>query len=108
MNLKNHFYLRIFSFFFIFLSSFFDLICCDFKQEVPYSPYLNYGTKRIKPGIEIENEVIKNKVEVLGAILKKHVQKLRKVRSYSMYCIYILSRTKYFMQCIYCRTYIIT
>lgn len=44
------------------------------------SPFLNYGQKKIKPGPEIENEIIKSKVEVLGEILKRHVHALRQVR----------------------------
>ncbi|KAK4305073.1 hypothetical protein Pmani_023017 [Petrolisthes manimaculis] len=48
--------------------------------EIPsHSPFLNYGQKKIKPGPEIENEIVKSKVEVLGEILKRHVQGLRQV-----------------------------
>ena len=58
-----------------------EKVQCDGRQhEIPYSPFLNYGTKRLKPGIEILNEVHKNKIELLGELLKKHVQRLRKVR----------------------------
>ncbi|CAL4065422.1 unnamed protein product, partial [Meganyctiphanes norvegica] len=51
----------------------------NYKTERPdYKQWLNYGTKRQKPtGNEIENEIIKSKVEVLGEILKKHVKKIR-------------------------------
>ncbi|XP_042878589.1 sushi, von Willebrand factor type A, EGF and pentraxin domain-containing protein 1-like isoform X2 [Penaeus japonicus] len=51
----------------------------QFKTErPPYPDFLNYGKKKFtKPGIELENEIIKSKVEVLGEILKSHVHQLR-------------------------------
>lgn len=53
----------------------------QFKTErPPYPDFLNYGKKKFtKPGIELENEIIKSKVEVLGEILKSHVHQLRQV-----------------------------
>ncbi|XP_076046526.1 sushi, von Willebrand factor type A, EGF and pentraxin domain-containing protein 1-like [Oratosquilla oratoria] len=52
----------------------------QYKTERPkYDAWLNYGSKKIKPGRETENDIIKSKVEVLGQILKKHVHKLRQV-----------------------------
>ncbi|XP_068228821.1 sushi, von Willebrand factor type A, EGF and pentraxin domain-containing protein 1-like isoform X2 [Palaemon carinicauda] len=52
----------------------------DFKTEKPpYSDFLNYGKKKLKPGPDLENEIIKSKVEVLGEILKHHVERLRQV-----------------------------
>lgn len=48
-------------------------------ERPPFDEFLNYGKKKVKPGRELENEVIKSKVEVLGEILKTHVQKLRQV-----------------------------
>ncbi|KAK7069953.1 hypothetical protein SK128_021416, partial [Halocaridina rubra] len=51
----------------------------QFKTEkLPFSDFLNYGKKKVKPGIELENEIIKSKVEVLGEILKNHVESLRR------------------------------
>ncbi|XP_045583570.2 sushi, von Willebrand factor type A, EGF and pentraxin domain-containing protein 1 isoform X3 [Procambarus clarkii] len=52
----------------------------QYKHErAPFNEFLNYGKKKIKAGPELENEIIKSKVEVLGEILKHHVQNLRKV-----------------------------
>ncbi|XP_071546933.1 sushi, von Willebrand factor type A, EGF and pentraxin domain-containing protein 1-like isoform X1 [Panulirus ornatus] len=48
-------------------------------ERAPFNEFLNYGRKKLKPGRELENEVIKSKVEVLGEILKHHVQRLRQV-----------------------------
>lgn len=48
-------------------------------ERAPFNEFLNYGRKKLKPGRELENEIIKSKVEVLGEILKHHVQKLRQV-----------------------------
>lgn len=50
------------------------------KYDRPYNRFLNYGRKIVKPGIELENEIIRSKVDTLGSILKLHVQKLRQVR----------------------------
>ena len=50
-----------------------------YKHERPHNRFLNYGRKKVKPGIELENEILKSKVDVLGSILKLHVQTLRKV-----------------------------
>ncbi|XP_018023070.1 uncharacterized protein LOC108679062, partial [Hyalella azteca] len=49
------------------------------KHDRPYNRFLNYGRKRVKPGSELENEILRSKVETLGGILKQHVQKLRQV-----------------------------
>ena len=54
----------------------------NYKQERPeYKQFLNYGVKRLKTADNkrLENEIIKSKVEVLGSVLKKHVDALRKV-----------------------------
>lgn len=49
------------------------------EERPPFTEFLNYGKKKVKPGRELENEVIKSKVEVLGAILKTHIHRLRQV-----------------------------
>lgn len=72
------------SFLIILLSTLFicgNVFSSQFKTErPPYEDFLNYGIKKFKPINENENEIIKSKVEVLGQVLKNHVDKLRKVR----------------------------
>ncbi|KAK2725235.1 hypothetical protein QYM36_001622 [Artemia franciscana] len=64
-------YLRIFMF----------LACVDSYKGINYGygdseQFLNYGHKKLKDDRH-ENSVLKSKVEVLGGILKKHVELLR-------------------------------
>lgn len=56
-----------------------------YKYDRPYNRFLNYGRKKVKQGIGLENEIIRSKVDVLGSILKLHVQKLRQVREKNQY-----------------------
>lgn len=57
-----------------------SLAAAQYKTErPPYNEFLNYGKKIVKPGDELGNEIIKSKVDVLGAIFKQHVHRLRQV-----------------------------
>ena len=53
-------------------------------HERGYNRFLNYGRRKTKPGRELENEILKSKVNVLGEILKVHVQSLREVRKLTL------------------------
>ncbi|KAK8726504.1 hypothetical protein OTU49_010282 [Cherax quadricarinatus] len=66
-------------------------VLAQYKSErAPFNEFLNYGKKKVKAGPELENEIIKSKVEVLGEILKHHVQSLRQVPNQKIELVFLV------------------